>query len=604
VHSTSVLGKVDHQISGSDQFTVRYSLYRVTSDNSRGVGALNAATASAGLDNIDHSLAFGNTWTLSSRTVNETRAQIGYGDLKAPPTDPIGPAVSIAGVASFGTSSGSPTRRVNKLYQVVDNLSHQAGAHALRAGVDFVFNDDTITYPRSSRGSYTFPSLAAFLTGAYSGFTQTFGDPVVSQTNPNVGMYAQDEWSVGSRLTLNLGLRYDLQFLDAINKDTNNVSPRVGFAWSPSGRHDLIVRGNAGLFFDRVPLRAVANAILSAGNTTDLNNLHQPNVSGLIPTQDGAPTFPNILAARILTTTLVDFTTMNPNLQNAYSKQASVEVERSLGAQRTISVGYQYLRGDSLLMSVNQNVPTCVAAGTNNGCRPISTYRNNSQYSAAGESTYHGMHVSFVQRPSTWFSLRLTYTLSKSMNDLGEAFFSQPIDPTDIMRDWGRSDDDQRHRFVLNGTVNTSMAPATTAWEHLSHGFQVSGMLQYYSALPFNITSGVANLQASTSRPLANGATAPANFDVRAVTFIPRNSGVGSDFFTLNLRVNRTFRITSGMKVEGLVEAFNVTNRVNNLTRNANFGPGAYPTNPSPTFNQITAVADPRTFQFGLRFTF
>ena len=93
-------------------------------------------------------------------------------------------------------------------------------------------------------------------------------------------MYAQDEWRVGSQLTLNLGLRYDLQFLEPINTDTNNVSPRVGFAWSPSASHDLVVRGNAGLFFDRVPLRAVANAILSAGNTTDLSNLHQPSVVG------------------------------------------------------------------------------------------------------------------------------------------------------------------------------------------------------------------------------------------------------------------------------------------------------------------------------------
>jgi len=604
VHSANLLGKIDHQISGSDQFSARYTLYDVTSDNSRGAGALNASTASAGLDNIDHSLAVGNTWTISSRTVNETRAQIAYGDLKAPPTDPIGPAVSIAGVASFGTLSGSPTRRVNKMYQVVDNLSHQAGAHALRGGVDFVFNDDAITFPRSSRGSYTFPSLPAFLTGAYSGFTQTFGDPVVSQTNPNVGLYAQDEWSAGSGLTLNLGLRYDLQFLDTISTDTSNVSPRVGFAWSPSRAHGVIVRGSAGLFFDRVPLRAVANAILSAGNTTELSNLRQPGVSGLIPTQDGAPVFPNILPARLLTTTLVDFTTMNPNLQNGYSKQASVEVERSLGARRTVSIGYQYLRGDDLVMSVNQNVPTCVAAGTNNGCRPISAYRNNNQYSAAGESTYHGLHVSFVQRPSTWSSLRLTYTLSKSMNDLGEAFFSSPVDPTNIMRDWGRSDDDQRHRLVINGTVNTSMAPATSAWQQLSHGFQVSGMLQYYSALPFNITSGVANLQGTASRPLADGATAPANFDVTAVSLIPRNAGVGGDFFSLNLRVSRAFPITRGMRIEGLVEAFNLTNRVNTLTRNATFGPGAYPTNSNPTFNRITAVGDPRTFQFGLRMTF
>ena len=59
-------------------------------------------------------------------------------------------------------------------------------------------------------------------------------------------------------------------------------------------------------------------------------------------------------------------------------------------------------------MSVNQNVPTCAAAGTNNGCRPNPAYRNNSQYSAAGESNYHGLHVSFVQRPTDWASLRVT----------------------------------------------------------------------------------------------------------------------------------------------------------------------------------------------------
>ena len=478
VHSTTFLGKADQQISGANQLTARYSLYQVTSDNSRGAGAINAPTASAGLDNIDQSIAVGNTWTISSTTVNETRAQFAYGDLKAPPTDPIGPAVSISNVASFGTLSGSPTRRKNRMFQFVDNLSHQAGAHALRAGVDVLYNDDAITYPRSARGSYSFTSLANFLAGTYSGFTQTFGDPDVSQTNQNIGLYGQDEWKVGSDLTLNLGLRYDLEFLDPVETDTNNVAPRVGLAWSPSASQDLVVRGSAGLFFDRVPLRPVANAILSAGNTTDLGKLHQPNVSGLLPTQDGAPTFPNILPARLLTTTLVDFSTMDRNLQNAYSRQAAVEVERRIGSGRTVSVGYQYLAGMNLLMSVNQNVPTCAQAGSNNGCRPNSAYRNNSQYSSAGASTYHGLHVSFVQRPTPWASLRVTYTLSKSMNDLGEAFFSSAVDPTDIRRDWSRSDDDQRHRLVADGTLASSTAPATTAWQRISHGFQLSGMLQ------------------------------------------------------------------------------------------------------------------------------
>jgi outer membrane receptor protein involved in Fe transport len=190
-------------------------MYSIDSKHSRGAGAFNAPSASAGLDNTDHTIAASNVLTLSSRTVNETRGQFTYSDLKALPTDPIGPAVNIAGVATFGTQSGSPTGRLNRLYQVVDNFSHQLRAHALRAGVDFLYNDSQITYPRSSRGSYAFSSLANFLSGTYNnaGFAQTFGNPVVYQTNPNVGFYAQDEWKVNSRFTLNIGLRYDLQFL-------------------------------------------------------------------------------------------------------------------------------------------------------------------------------------------------------------------------------------------------------------------------------------------------------------------------------------------------------------------------------------------------------
>ena len=77
-----------------------------------------------------------------------------------------------------------------------------------------------------------------------------------------------------------------------------------------------------------------------------------------------------------------------------------------------------------------------------------------------------------------------------------------------------------------------------------------------------------------------------------------------SFFFTLNTRVSRTFRFGPRVRLEGMLEAFNLTNRRNDLTRNGNFGSGAYPTDPSPTFNQITAVADPRSFQFGLRVQF
>jgi outer membrane receptor protein involved in Fe transport len=70
---------------------------------------------------------------------------------------------------------------------------------------------------------------------------------VVAQTNPNTGFYAQDEWKVSPRLTLNLGLRYDLQFLKTIQTDTNNLSPRGGFAWTPFASGKTVIRGGYGL---------------------------------------------------------------------------------------------------------------------------------------------------------------------------------------------------------------------------------------------------------------------------------------------------------------------------------------------------------------------
>jgi hypothetical protein len=578
--TTHALAKIDHSFSPSDRLSLRYSLYELHSENARNAGALNAPSASTGLDNVDHTVALSNVALLSDRTVNETRAQFAYGDLKAPPTDAIGPAVTIAGVASFGTSSGNPTGRRNKMVQLVNNLSRHAGAHALRMGLDLVHNDDTITYPRAVRGSYAFSSLANFLAGVYNnaGFSQTFGTSVVSQSGSNLGLYAQDEWKVGPRLTLNVGMRYDLQWLETIDTDTDNVSPRLGFAWTPSAARHTVVRGSAGLFFDRVPLRPVANAILSAGNTTEVGSLQQIGVA-LSPTQSGAPRFPAILSDVVATTALVNFTTMDRKLQNAHSRQASLEVEHQIGERSTVSVGYQYLRGVDLLMAVNQNVPSCLASGDNNGCRPNPAFANNNQYSSVAESNYHGLHLSLLHRPTRWGSFRVSYTLSKSENNVGEAFFSSPIDPFDLSKDWGRSDDDQRHRLVLNGTVS-------------GRGFHLSSMLQYYSALPFNITSGVTTVQGTAGRPLVNGA------------FLERNAGTGNDFLSLNARLSRTFRVSERVQFEALVEGFNLTDRGNALTRNSNFGSGPYPTNPSPTFGQITAVGEPRTFQLGARLKF
>ena len=594
VHNENLMAKVDHRFSEADQFSARYSLYHVDSINSRGAGGLSAPTASANLYDTDQTIAASNIYTISPGVVNETRLQFTNSNLSAPPSDPIGPAVSISGVASFGTLSGSPTARVNQLYEGTDNVSIRHGAHALRFGVDFLYNDDTIAFPRTIRGSYAFSSLANFLSGTYnsSGFTQTFGVTKIHQTNPNVGFYAQDEYKVTPNLTLDIGLRYDLEYLRTIAKQTGNVSPRGGFAWTPFGSRKLVVRGGFGLFYDRIPLRPLANALLSAGNTTVVNNLQQLSIS-LSPTQAGAPVFPNILGSLTIPAgVLFNFSTMNPNMKNAYSEQGSVEIERQIGDNATLSVGYQHVRGLHLIISVNQNVPSCTAVGTNNGCRPNPNFGNDSQYSSLADSHYDGAHISFVQRPVKWGSYRVAYTYSKALDDVSEFFFSAPLNNFNIWQDYSRSDDDQRSRLAFEGTVHSSLSAGTTAWEKLSHGFQFNTSLTAYSPLPFNITTGSNTIQGTGARPTINGA------------FINRNAGEGFAILNLNLRLSRTFALTERLRLQALAEMFNSLNHVNVATLNGVFGAGVYPTSPAATFKQITAVNDPRTAQFALKLSF
>jgi hypothetical protein len=136
------------------------------------------------------------------------------------------------------------------------------------------------------------------------------------------------------------------------------------------------------------------------------------------------------------------------------------------------------------------------------------------------------------------------------------------------------------------------MAAANTAWERISHGFQLSAFLQYYSPLPFNITAGTNTIQGTAARPTING------------IFINRNAGSGFDFLSLGARLSRSFRVNERVRLELLAEGFNLTNHVNGVTLNGVFGSGAYPASPAPGFGQMTAAGDPRTFQLAVRIAF
>ncbi len=149
---------------------------------------------------------------------------------------------------------------------------------------------------------------------------------------------------------------------------------------------------------------------------------------------------------------------------------------------------------------------------------------------------------------------------------MGEFFFSSPLNNFNIWQDYARSDDDQRHRLVFDGTAE-------------ARGFRFTTFLQYYSALPFNITTGSNTIQGTAARAT-----------------LSRNAGTGFDLFNVNARLSRTFPLTDRLSLEAIAEAFNVLNHVNGVSLNG--------VSTSPSFRQMTAAGDPRTLQVALRVHF
>ncbi|MBD0371207.1 MAG: TonB-dependent receptor [Pyrinomonadaceae bacterium] len=580
---TNFFARVDHRLTSSSLLTARYSLYDISSINSRTVGGLNDISRGTNLNALDQTAAASLVTTLSPKSMNEVRFQITRSRLRAPVNDAVGPAVNIQGVASFGTATFSPLARATDLFEIVDSVTAERGTHSLKGGVDLLYNRVDILFPGAFQGVYTFSSLDNFQAGRYVTFQQAFGAPGQFKSNPNLGLLVQDEWRPRKDLTINAGLRYDVQWLPSpIEADTNNFAPRIGLAYAP-GNRKTVLRAGFGIYFDRIPLRATSNALQRDGV--------KYKVAVLSFGQAGAPAFPNVLTefpANLLTS----ITTIDPRIQNSYSEQASLQIERELNSLTSVSVSYLHLRGLHIILSRNVNVPTLSAAeaarlGVPNLGRPDSRYANISRFESVGDSYYNGLTVSLNRRASDWSSIRFSYTYSKAIDDAGNFFFSAPQNNFDIRDDRGLSDNDQRHKLTISGTIETPESKDGSAFRQLLGGFRLSYIFTYSSPLPFNIQTGTDRNNDTTinDRPVGVG----------------RNTGRGFNFASLDLRLSRRFILRERFQLETIVEAFNVLNRANLQLPNNIFGTG---TAPLSTFRQPTAAGDPRQIQLGLRFSF
>jgi outer membrane receptor protein involved in Fe transport len=574
LNTTNFFARVDQSIGSTHQLSLRASTYDVASANARTVGGLNAESRGTSLENRDFTIALNDVWTASERTLGETRAQVTRSRLEAPPNDLVGPAIGISGVANLGTATNSPTARDIDLAQLVQTITWLRGRHSLKAGVDLLRNDVTIEFPGALQGAYSFQSLANFLAGRYSSYQQAFGALRTEQRNDNLALFVQDEWRPADRLTVNAGLRYDLQKLPSlVETDRNNVSPRLGAAWDLRGDGRSVLRAAAGLYSSPIPLRAVANALQRDGVNYRIVQVG--------PTAAGAPTFPGTFTS-FPATVRTNITTIDPDIENGSSLQAALQYERQIGSSLAASIGYEHLRGRHIIMSRNVNAPTTTDPSVPNLGRPDPRFANNSQYQSVGDSWYDGLTLALDTRRTSWGNARLSYTWSKGLDTSGNFFFSQPQDASNIAAERGRSDNDQKHRLTLSGTFTTGSPSNASLMRRLSRGWLFGYVFTYTSALPFNIQ-------------LPNDRNGDTNFNDRPVG-VGRNAGEGFDYRSLDLRLSRRFGLGGTVSAEMILDAFNVLDRANYQVPNNSFG--------SPTFGRPTAANDPRQFQLGLRLAF
>ena len=470
VDTLNLLGKVDHAVSGRDQLGVRYSLYDVASANARGAGGLQRAVGIVvARQPRPGGRAVSNTLTLGARTVNETRAQFTHSDLQAPPTDPVGPGREhrrrrhVRHVRRRARRAG-----VNEHVPGRSTTSPSSAARTRCAPASTcVHNDDRIVFPRA-RPRLLHVLVAGQLPGRHLQQRRLHARPSATPTSaraaPTSGSTCRTSGAPRRRLTLNLGLRYDLQWLEThrhrrqqpvaarrLRLDAGRGPRRSWSAAAPACTSTACRCG-------RWPTRCCRPA-----TPPTWRSLRQPNIS-LSPGQAGAPVFPAILPAPVPSVTLFNLTTMQRDLQNAYSRQASLEVERQLGSVGTVSVGYAYVArrraadGDQPERAVvrGRRAPTTAAgrfpptpttAGTRRRARrPITRCWSR-----------------WPQRPARWGYYRASYTLSKARTTSASSSSAARSIPSISRRTGAAPTTTAGTCFVFSGGVNTPMTPAAHA---------------------------------------------------------------------------------------------------------------------------------------------
>jgi hypothetical protein len=498
--------------------------------------------------------------------------------------------------------------------------------------------DDILNFfPGNFSGVYVFQTLAGFATGVPNGAGDTFaqafpGDGTSGpRTNPDIREYSffvQDEWRASEAVTVNLGLRYDLQKFaqpplrntdpqlaaagidtSVLNTDTNNIGPRLGIAWSPAGRR-YVVRAGYGVFYGRTPS-------IMVGTAHSNNGINVQTITFAGSAGNPVPTYPNRFSSIPAGVALPRPTifAFDPDYQNARTQQASTGVEWEWMPNTSVSVNYLFVKGDDLPRSTDLNIGpatpvTFTVAGTGEtlphyqfAAGPFPNFTRVISFQSTAESRYNGITFELNRRFSQGYQYRVGYTFGKVEDTVPDATAVVPegtddrkfaSNPADFDADRTVGNNDQRHRLVgsVIYTTDTLAARFGGLTEDLVRDWTLSAIYMVQSGQPYSgYVSTDVNRDFNRFNDVAPGTS--------------RNEFRYPTQSTFDLRTARNIGLGGTRELTLIWEAFNLFNRANyNSVNQTLYTVSGTTLTRNPLFEQRLGQTDPRIMQLAVKFAF
>ena len=607
--SNTYFGKMNWQANARQNVFVRFAGQQqdYTCDTCGGTAALNT---DGGINQPRTSLAGGHTWAISSRMLNEVRAQYSYyGYYAHPATDATlfdfgsYPAARTAQFAptftfpslSYGWTAGGPNLYVQQwVKEVRDEFTVAAGSHVVKFGGGVRSMPARDDLPPTV-GTWTFgtdqpfdgtPAAMATVTKPTL-FTAALG--AIRRDLPNISgeVFVQDEWRPRSNVTLNVGLRWDYQaqvlntgldindpamfpttgtlrqipFVDFTKRgDTNNFAPRVGVAWDIAGNGATVARAAYGIYY---------NPIWSRDMRGEQTNYRQTAIS------ISNPTYPDPYGGRdpqSLASAAQNISIVDNNLENQKAMAITGGLSQAIGATLAVhaDVVYNHITGVPMVTNINPR-----ANGTT-GARPLPQFNRIDQLQNIGENKYKALLARLDKRLSHHYQFLISYTLSSAEGNI--PFTGNGGRVTDSQNpglDWGPTASDRRHMVVASGAY---MLPA---------GVQIGAIWAIRSSMPFNAVAGadlngdgvVSDFVPGTTRAMGNrdntamlaavnayrASLAAGTCETPGQLCSPIASSQldTNDYNAVDLRVNKSFALGGHRKIELIAQVFNVLGRDN-----------------------------------------